>query len=85
MCSAAYSPVSQIRARIWSWKKDEMIDEEFFESKIISGHPTPAQHLGIFTKTDAIRLVHGESDGVPGLVADLLWKNRCHPGSVGRD
>ncbi|MEI8131871.1 MAG: class I SAM-dependent rRNA methyltransferase, partial [Leptolinea sp.] len=69
LCSAAYSPVSQIRARIWSWNKEETIDEEFFERQIIKSIER-REKLGLFNQSDAIRLVHGESDGLPGLVAD---------------
>ena len=33
---AAYSPQSQIRARIWSWAAAEKIDPEFFRRRIRS-------------------------------------------------
>ena len=63
----AYSPTSQIRARIWSWNPDERIDKEFFHNRLdrsISyrdriGYDFPMR-----------RLVHGESDGIPGLIVD---------------
>jgi 23S rRNA (cytosine1962-C5)-methyltransferase len=69
LCSAAFSPTSQIRARIWSWEKDENIDTEFFERKINNSIEKRVS-LGLFKQSDAVRLVHGESDGLPGLVAD---------------
>src|SRR5512134_3567436 len=31
---AAYSPQSQIRARVWSWDEREAIDERFFEARV---------------------------------------------------
>ncbi len=31
---AAYSPASKIRARVWSWNEDDVIDAEFFRRRI---------------------------------------------------
>ena len=65
---AAYSPHSQIRARVWDWR-ERAIDGDFFRERI-------AQAVNMRTalleggSTDAVRLVHGESDGLPGVVAD---------------
>ncbi|MFH0801309.1 MAG: hypothetical protein V2A78_02845 [bacterium] len=33
MARAAYSPKSQIRARVWSFKPDEAVDRSFFRKK----------------------------------------------------
>jgi len=66
---AAYSPVSQIRARIWSFNPDEVIDATFFEQRLekaIQSRRNYAENQ----QTDAYRLVHGESDGIPGLIVD---------------
>ena len=66
---AAYSPTSQIRARIWSWKPDERIDEGFFRERLrraIALRDTAIPP----GETDAYRLVHAESDGLPGLIVD---------------
>jgi len=65
---AAYSPQSQIVARIWDWK-ERAIDRAFFNENIkraVEQRRTLLQG----TDTDAVRLVHGESDGLPGVVAD---------------
>jgi len=64
---AAYSPASRIVARVWSFRKDEAIDEEFFRRRLEAAFAY-RESLGI--DSDAMRLVHGESDGVPGLVVD---------------
>jgi 23S rRNA (cytosine1962-C5)-methyltransferase len=69
LCSAAYSPASQIRARVWSWTESEEVDEAFFARKIKSAIDL-RKSLELFKKTDAIRLIHGESDNIPGLVVD---------------
>ena len=66
---AAWSPQSQIRARIWSFDPGVRIEKSFFESTIGKAvqlrASLPAAH-----HTNALRLVHGESDGLPGLVVD---------------
>ena len=65
---AAYSPASQIVARVWDWK-ERAIDRAFFDEHIkraVEQRRTLLQD----TATDAVRLVHGESDGLPGVVAD---------------
>jgi 23S rRNA (cytosine1962-C5)-methyltransferase len=66
---AAYSPTSRIAARIWSWDEAEKIDADFFRRRVLAAvdlrrRLIPAQ------ETDALRLIHGESDGLPGLVVD---------------
>ena len=65
---AAYSPKSQIVARVWDWE-ERAIDGAFF-SKIIGQAVEQRRALLDGNDTDAIRLVHGESDGLPGVVAD---------------
>jgi 23S rRNA (cytosine1962-C5)-methyltransferase len=65
----AYSPHSQIRVRVWSWDQDQQIDPSFFRRRLersISARET----LVPPETTDAVRLVHGESDGLPGLIVD---------------
>jgi len=65
---AAYSPESQIRARVWSFDADEGINAQFFERRIDRALGArislqDAAHTGA-------RLVHAESDGLPGIIAD---------------
>ena len=61
---AAFSPISKIRARMWSWG-DEEIDSDFFKLRIQRAIEL-RQSLGLFDKTSAMRLLHAESDGLPG-------------------
>ncbi len=61
---AAYSPESQIRARVWDWKAGN-IDAGFFARRIARA---AAVRSGF--DVSGVRLVHGESDGLPGVVAD---------------
>ncbi|HEY3047320.1 MAG TPA: class I SAM-dependent methyltransferase [Polaromonas sp.] len=64
---AAFSPSSKIRARVWSFDENERIDSAFFTRRIAQA--IKARDL-FDIKSDGWRLVHGESDGLPGLVVD---------------
>ncbi|AGX86303.1 class I SAM-dependent rRNA methyltransferase [Candidatus Symbiobacter mobilis] len=66
---AAYSPHSQIRARVWSFDESARIDAPYFPT-LCQHAITARQRLGIDSESDAVRLIHGESDGLPGLVVD---------------
>lgn len=70
---AAYSSRSQIQARVWSWERGEPVDEGFFRRRLeralgLRQALLPAQPGA--AETNALRLVHAESDGLPGLVVD---------------
>jgi len=69
LACAAYSPSSQIRARVWTFDSSDPVDAAFFRKRIgaaidarAAWHMTPS--------TDALRLIHAESDGLPGLIVD---------------
>ncbi len=64
---AAYCPDSQIRARAWSFDAKDTIDEAFLRARLKASIERRSAPSG---SDDAMRLVHGESDGLPGLVAD---------------
>ncbi len=66
---AAYSKYSQISARIWSWDEGQEIGEAFFGQQVRAALAA-RETLGLSKESDAIRLVHGELDGLPGLVVD---------------
>jgi 23S rRNA (cytosine1962-C5)-methyltransferase len=65
---AAYSERSQIRARVWSFVESEWPDDGWFERRLATAIARRAELLG--PATNAARLVHAESDGLPGLVVD---------------
>ncbi|MEQ1772855.1 MAG: class I SAM-dependent methyltransferase [Burkholderiales bacterium] len=65
---AAYSPKSQITARVWEWHS-RAIDEKFFRERIATAAHARANLLASGT-TNAARLIYGESDGLPGVIAD---------------
>jgi 23S rRNA (cytosine1962-C5)-methyltransferase len=64
---AAYSPSSKIRARVWSFDEAQRIDASFFIAACASAVRARTR---FDIQSDGMRLVHGESDGLPGLVVD---------------
>jgi 23S rRNA (cytosine1962-C5)-methyltransferase len=97
LARAAYSPASQIRARVWTFDPDEAVDADFFRKRIqvaiqaratlgyltidangVQSLITPEGGLTLAPTSgdvgllfsDAYRLIHAESDGLPGLIVD---------------
>lgn len=64
---AAYSPESKIRARVWSFIEDERIDAAFMQRRVAAAVRARAR---FDIDSDGRRLVHGEADGLPGLIVD---------------
>ena len=64
---AAFSPASRIRARAWSFREADPIDAAFLAARVAD---SVAARALFDVKSDGIRLVHGESDGLPGLIVD---------------
>ena len=63
----AYSPASMIRVRAWSFVETERIDRAFFERRVATAIAL-RQRLPI--DSTGVRLLHGEADGLPGLIVD---------------
>ncbi|PKO37042.1 MAG: 23S rRNA (cytosine(1962)-C(5))-methyltransferase RlmI [Betaproteobacteria bacterium HGW-Betaproteobacteria-6] len=66
---AAYSPKSQIRARFWTFDAEESIDDAFFKRRIAAAVAL-RQSLPELRGQQGLRLIHAESDGLPGVIAD---------------
>jgi len=64
---AAFSPSSKIRARVWSFDEAQRIDAPFFVASV--AHSVRAR-ARFDIQSDGCRLIHGESDGLPGLIVD---------------
>lgn len=64
---AAYSPQSKIRARIWSFDEQQRIDPAFLHQRVAAAVRARARFA---IASDGLRLVHGEADGLPGLIVD---------------
>ncbi len=71
---AAFSPASQIRLRVWSFDEAQRIDAAFFEQRL---KRALAWRDRLPVASNAMRLVHGEADGLPGLVVDRYDDTLC--------
>jgi 23S rRNA (cytosine1962-C5)-methyltransferase len=69
LAQAAYSPKSQIRARVWTFEAGEEVDADFFRRRLERALAL-REALPAAKHTNALRLVNGESDGLPGLIVD---------------
>jgi 23S rRNA (cytosine1962-C5)-methyltransferase len=63
----AFSPSSMIRVRAWSFDETERIDAAFFRRRIARALALRAR---LAVASDGVRLIHGEADGLPGLIVD---------------
>ncbi|MFN0313661.1 MAG: class I SAM-dependent rRNA methyltransferase [Burkholderiales bacterium] len=66
---AAYSPQSQITARVWSFQREAPITAGLIHEKLQRAIML-RERLGLAIPEGGVRLVHAESDGLPGLVVD---------------
>src|SRR5450756_2271343 len=64
---AAFSPASKIRARAWSFDESHRIEPAFFTAAVERAVRARSR---FDIPSDGLRLVHGESDGLPGLIVD---------------
>jgi 23S rRNA (cytosine1962-C5)-methyltransferase len=64
---ASFSPSSKIRARVWSFDESQRIDAPFFIAACAHSIRARAR---FDIKSDGMRLVHGDADGLPGLIVD---------------
>ena len=64
---AAFSPASHMRARAWSFAEADRIDPAFFQARVAAA---VAMRKRLAIASDGVRLVHGESDGLPGCIVD---------------
>jgi 23S rRNA (cytosine1962-C5)-methyltransferase len=67
LARAAYSPHSQIRARVWSFDENEPIDHAFFKRRV---QRAVTDRRAMVSNTAAVRVIFGEADGLPGLIVD---------------
>ena len=65
LAQAAWSPESQIAARVWSFNPETVIDAAFFRAKLQNAIVARGN-----INSNALRLVAAESDGLPGLIID---------------
>ncbi|MFZ6645155.1 SAM-dependent methyltransferase [Undibacterium sp. TJN25] len=65
LARAAYSPKSQIRARVWSFDQNEAVDHALVKRRVKAAVAAQAGAKG-----DHIALITGEANGLPGLLVD---------------
>ena len=70
----SFSPASMIRVRAWSFIEAERIDGAYFERRI---HAAVALRARLPIASDGLRLIHGEADGLPGLIVDRYADVLC--------
>ena len=75
LARAAYSPKSQIRARVWSFDENEPVDHALIKRRV---KKAVAYRQQAVCDTDAVRLIFGEADGFPGLVVDWYAGKQGH-------
>ncbi len=63
---AACNPQSQIVGRVWDWRERD-IDAAFFLDRVARA---AGLRRRLLPQCDAVRLVHAEADGLPGVVID---------------
>lgn len=66
---AAFSPESSIRARMWNFNAAESVDDAFFKRRVAAAVARRAA-LPELQGLQGLRLLHGEADGLPGVIAD---------------
>jgi 23S rRNA (cytosine1962-C5)-methyltransferase len=71
---AAYSPASSIRLRAWSFDQTQRIDAAFFMHQI---ERAVALRARLNIASNGVRLIHGEADGLPGLIVDRYGDVLC--------
>lgn len=68
LAQAAYSPRSQIRARVWTFRDDVVVGPDWFRERLEAARLR--REGWIPPETTAYRVVFGEADGLPGLIVD---------------
>lgn len=69
VCRGFYNPRAMIRVRVLTRDPNESIDEHFITTRLAQA-VVLRKRAGIHSQTNAMRIVHGESDGLPGLIVD---------------
>jgi 23S rRNA (cytosine1962-C5)-methyltransferase len=63
----AYSPDSTLRARLWSFTESELPDDDWLRARLDAAI---RRRGALAVRTNAVRLVFGEADRLPGLIVD---------------
>jgi len=63
----AFSPSSTLRVRMWSFAENEYPDDDWLHDRLAQA---VARRAGLAVRSNALRLVFGEADRLPGLIVD---------------
>jgi 23S rRNA (cytosine1962-C5)-methyltransferase len=66
---AQFNPSSKIRLRLLEWSETVGIDQQWYGNRLEEAR---ALRQPALATTDALRVFFSESDGIPGLIADLF-------------
>lgn len=69
LARGAWSPHSQIRARVWTFESEEPVDADFIRRRIARAFEVRTR-LFSGKNITALRLLNSEADGLPGLIVD---------------
>jgi 23S rRNA (cytosine1962-C5)-methyltransferase len=69
LAKAAYNPQSNISGRVWTWNQSDVVNPDFFEKRLLQSINIRREQKALIN-SNAMRLVHAESDGLPGLILD---------------
>lgn len=83
LARGAFSPSSQLRARVWTFDEGEQVDEAFIAGRVLA---SSTRRDWLRERSDGLRLVFAESDGLPGVIVDRYGPVAvCEPTSTGAD
>jgi 23S rRNA (cytosine1962-C5)-methyltransferase len=69
LAKAAYNSNSNIVGRVWTWNINEQVNPDLLERRLKQAIELRLKMEDLIP-SNAMRLVHGESDGLPGLILD---------------
>ena len=70
LAMGAYSPYSNIRIRAWTFGQQHDVNDYLLHTRILTAYQL-RKRLNSLKACDAYRLFFGESDGIPGFIADV--------------
>ncbi|MFZ6774740.1 SAM-dependent methyltransferase [Undibacterium sp. SXout7W] len=71
LARAAWSPLSQIRARVWTFDEKEAVDHAMIKRRVQAAvQKTDINKLKAASPDQPQRLINAEEDGLPGLLVD---------------
>jgi len=76
LARAAWSPKSQIRARVWTFDEAEAVDHAMIKRRIQAAVTKPSLQKAVEGRQR--RLINAEEDGLPGLIVDQFGINPAY-------